>query len=415
VLVSREEDEAPQRPPATTQAQPPAPPPDTRGLVTGITEGNPFLLRGGEVPAAFAAARDRVVALKPRYFRLMVDWRRVQPTAAAPPDWGSPSDGCLRGEGPCAESAGIRDLLRAVRERQQADGGWQVVATFYGTPEWALRGGVPGCGTDRRPNLDAYRALVRSLRDLAVQEGVPIHLWSPWNEPNHPEFLGPQRTECSEDAEPLSPAEYANIALALQAELGPQDRLVLGEVAGYDRPRARAVSAAEFARALPEEVACASDIWAQHAYVRSTDDVPEQRDGADPSLAGDPDDAGDPALLRDVLEALDAHGCERPHKLWITETGVGGPRTGETRPDSPEDDEAGCEAMAGALRAWADDPRVDAAFQYTFREDTAFPVGLADVGLDRLYRAYAAWEAWSRPGAAPASVECRVPPTLDSP
>ena len=67
-----------------------------------------------------------------------------------------------------------RDLLRAVRERQQADGGWQVVATFYGTPEWALRGGVPGCGTERRPNLDAYRALVRSLRELAQQEGPEV-------------------------------------------------------------------------------------------------------------------------------------------------------------------------------------------------------------------------------------------------
>jgi hypothetical protein len=58
---------------------------------------------------------------------------------------------------------------------------------------------------------------------------------------------------------------------------------------------------------------------------------------------------------------------------------------------------------------------VDAAFQYTFREDTAFPVGLADAGLDRLYRAYAAWQAWSRPGAAPATTDCTAAPGLDSP
>jgi hypothetical protein len=411
VLVSRDGDERPSTPATTTTlTQPPAPRAggsDTRGLVTGLTESNPNLLRTGDVPSAFAAARDRVVALKPKYFRLMVDWRRIQPRADMPPDWSSPSDGCLRGLPPCAESSGIRDVLRAVRERQRADGGWEVVATFYGTPEWALRGGAPGCGTDRRPNLDAYRALVRSLREFAQQEGIAIRWWSPWNEPNHPEFLGPQRTECSEDAEPLSPQEYANIALALQAELGPGDRLVLGEVAGFERPRARAVSSAEFARALPAALVCATDIWAQHAYVRPTDDVPATQPDGDPSLAGDPDVAGDPTLLRDVTAALDAHGCEREHRIWITETGVGGPRAGETRPDDAATDAAGCEAMDGALRAWAANPRVDAAFQYTFREDTAFPVGLADARLDRFYRAYDAWEAWSRPGAPPGAVACR--------
>jgi hypothetical protein len=301
----------------------------------------------------------------------------------------------------------VRDVLRAVRERQQADGGWEIVATFYGTPDWALRGGVPGCGTDRRPNLDAYRALVRSLRALAQQEGIPIHWWSPWNEPNHPEFLGPQRTGCDVDGDLLSPSEYANITTALQAELGPGDRLVLGEVAGFERRRPRALSSAEFARALPASVLCASDVWAQHAYVRPAGADAAPSPEGDPSLAGDP---GAPTLLRDVAAALDAHGCERTHRIWITETGVGGPRTGETRPDDPATDVAGCQAMDGALRAWAANPRVDAAFQYTFREDTAFPVGLADVGLDRLYRAYDAWAAWSRPGAAPVAVNCQAGP-----
>jgi hypothetical protein len=399
--------ERPPAPPAT----PPAPPRDTRGLVLGITEGNPALLRTTGVPDAFAAARDRVVALKPAYFRLMVDWRRVQPTAGAPPNWDTPSDGCLRGTPPCAESAGIRALLRAVRERQQADGGWQVVVTFYGTPEWALRGGVAGCGTDRRPNLDAYRALVRSFRDVAAQEQVAVRWWSPWNEPNHPEFLGPQRTECSEDAQPLTPEEYANIAYAMQAELRPGDHLVLGELAGYDRPRARAVSAPEFARDLPRALVCAAGVWAQHAYVRPSDGAGED-DAQEPSLAGDPDAAGDPGLLRDVLEALDAKRCPQRHAVWITETGVGGPRTGERRPADPRTDRAACEAMDDALRFWARDPRVDAAFQYTFREDTSFPVGLADAGLDRLYRSYDAWKAWSVPGPPPGPVDCDQAPSL---
>jgi hypothetical protein len=191
----------------------------------------------------------------------------------------------------------------------------------------------------------------------------------------------------------------------MQAELGPGDHLVLGEVAGFVRPRARAVAAAEFARALPQSVVCASEVWAQHAYVRPADGVSAVAPEGQPSLAGD---AGDPALLRDVTAALDAHGCPGVSRIWITETGVGGPRTGETRPSDPATDVAGCEAMDRALHAWATHPRVDAAFQYTFREDTSFPVGLADVGLDRLYRAYEAWAAWGRPGAPPATVDCQT-------
>jgi hypothetical protein len=415
VLVSGgdEEGPAPPQPTTPTRTQPPAPAPDTRGLVTGLTEGNPALITTAEVPAAFTAARDRAAALKPAYYRLLVDWRRLQPQADAPPNWDSPSDGCLRGTPPCAESAGIRAILRAIHERQEADGGWQVVVTFYGTPAWALRGGVAGCGTDRRPNLDAYRALIRSFRDVAAQESVAVRWWSPWNEPNHPEFLGPQRTECRADADALTPTEYANIAYAMQAELGPGDHLVLGEVAGYDRRRARAVGAAEFAGDLPAQLVCASDVWAQHAYVRPEDTVAPSGDADDTSLAGDPDAAGDPALLRDVLAALDAKGCERRHRIWITETGVGGPHTGEDRPSDDATDRRSCEAMDGALRFWARDPRVDAAFQYTFREDTSFPVGLADAGLDRLYRSYDAWRAWSTPGAAPATIGCGQPPALD--
>jgi hypothetical protein len=49
--------------------------------------------------------------------------------------------------------------------------------------------------------------------------------------------------------------------------------------------------------------------------------------------------------------------------------------------------------MARALAVWRDDPRVDVAMQYTFREDTAFRVGLANPRLTRLEPAYAAWNA----------------------
>ena len=42
---------------------------------------------------------------------------------------------------------------------------------------------------------------------------------------------------------------------------------------------------------------------------------------------------------------------------------------------------ADCQALNVSLRRWNDDPRVDAVFQYTFRDDPVFPVGLADAKL----------------------------------
>jgi hypothetical protein len=147
------------------------------------------------------------------------------------------------------------------------------------------------------------------------------------------------------------------------------------------------VGAAEFARALPDDVVCAAGVWGEHAYVRVS--------GA---LAGD--SAGEPpgalAVLRDVTDALDAHGCPGPPlPVWITETGA-----------ESSAGRGGCEAMARALAAWSEDPRVDAAFQYTFREDTAFPVGLADPALTTLEPAYAAWLALATGTLADPTAAC---------
>jgi hypothetical protein len=362
----------------------PAPP----GLAIGLAEQNPHLIRPGPVPEGFGAWRDRAAALRPRVFRLLVDWSQVQPSPAAPPDWSAPRDGCLRGLAPCGEYAGVRDLLAALAERQAADGGWEVVASPYGAPAWALEpaAGCPSGGTIRPA---AYAAFLRSLAAVAREAGVAVRRWSPWNEPNHPTFLAPQRGACAPDAPALSPAAYAELVRTARRALGRGARLVIGEVAGYDRPRDEAVGAAEFAAALPRDVACAATVWGQHAYVGR----------GSGRLAADREAGGHRRLLRAVRTALDAHRCPEPHRIWITETGAAPERAGGEDP---------CAAMDRALRAWAADPRVDVAVQYTFREDTAFRVGLADAGLTTELPSYAAWRAWGArdPGGPPPDPPC---------
>lgn len=376
-------------PPATTA---PAPAPSQEpppGLRIGIAEQNPWLIAPGDVPAAFAPWRDRLAALKPAFFRLMVDWSRVQPSADAPPNWDAAGDGCLRGAQPCAATRGIRQLVRAIAARRAVDGfdSWQVVVSPYGAPDWALepQQGCPGGGG--RIREDAYRGLIRSLQRMLDEEAVTFTWWSPWNEPNHPTFLAPQRAACGRDQAAISPGAYADLVRAAQAELPSGAPLVLGEVAGYARPRREAVGAAEFAAALPPDVACASAVWAQHTYVGR----------GSTSLAADRERGGNPSLLRDVERALDSHGCEQQHRIWITETGA-----------ATDNGPGSCAAMDAALRAWDADDRVDVAIQYTFREDSAFPVGLADATLTEPRPAYRAWLAWGarNPSAGAPAAPC---------
>jgi hypothetical protein len=122
---------------------------------------------------------------------------------------------------------------------------------------------------------------------------------------------------------------------------------------------------------------CAGTIWTYHVYV------------------------GDADTLAQLEAALDARGCPRRYRIWITETGV---KTG-----APAGEPAACRRVDALLRRWYADPRVDAAFQYTFREAPHFPVGLADPTLMRLYPTYYLWRAWggTRRPDTPPPAECR--------
>jgi len=368
--------------------------PGGAALAIGITEPNPNLVwpRGAHpVPDPFARWRDALARIHPDYYRLVVDWRTLQPERDAPPDLDRPQSGCMRAKGPCAGWRGLREQLRALAARQR-EGGWEGLAVLTGSPSWAARapGGCERPGTQARSRapyaLGAYRRLVRDVLAAAREAGAALRWWSPWNEPNHPYFLSPQRITCEPGERSAATGAYARLARALQAELARapgEQELVLGELAGVRRAKADVTGVEEFVAGLPRGLVCAVPVWGQHLYAGGQDPLPG------------------------VKRALAAHGCGREHAIWVTETGIrlGSGRLGNRLEEGAEAAVAldrACPAVAAQLRRLHADPQVTAAFQYTLREDDRFRTGLVTTALDRAYPVLGLWEAWGA-GARPSA------------
>jgi hypothetical protein len=359
-------------------------------LAIGITEQNPNLVSAGKiVPPEFARWRDELGRLHPALYRLVIDWPSIQPRRRRRANLETINAGCVRAVGPCAAYLGVREQLEALASRQ-AQGGWEGVAVITGTPDWAgerRAGCLEGSGGARarplsRRGLAAYRRLVRDVLAAAAEAGASLPWWSPWNEPNHPYFLAPQRTSCSGAAPSLAAGEYTRIARALNAALAAapgEQRYVLGELAGLHLRSPKSTTIVEFIAALPRDLVCGTPVWSQHGYLEGRDQ------------------------LADIEAALSAKGCGRRHAVWMTETGVGLARTGRGRGG---DESLSCRRMHAQLRRWYRDARVTAAFQYTMREDNLFPTGLVTTDLTAAYPVLETWQAWGMtnrptPTAAP--------------
>ena len=353
----------------------------------GLTEENANLLWSPAVTGRrrFQRAREQLSALHPAYVRLLIDWAALQPLASRPPALDARASGCARVIAPCAAYAGVREELAAIATQQRSEPGFQVVIVIFGTPTWAARS-PSGCergsrgAFSRAPSaagLGAYRALIHALSALGAREGVPLQWWAPWNEPNDPTFLAPQRASCLSGASPRSAGAYAELVRAMAAQLGVeggQRHIVLGELNAYANGSPQRLSPAEFLAALPSDVACLGSVWSVHAY----------------AARGRFATSGDPVA---VLEHALMRGgeCARAAPIWVTEAGAGAPHPGDPRGPAGPDEIAGCEALATQLLAWERDARVSAVFQYTFRDDPAFPVGLINPALSHIYPAYRLW------------------------
>jgi hypothetical protein len=362
------------------------------GLAVGVTEPNPNLYGTTPVPAPWEQWRQALGTIHPSYYRLVVDWASIQPSADAPADLSAPNAGCMRAVQPCLGWSGVRDQLRALAARQK-EGGWTALVVITGTPAWAAApasgceraGASPGSRPPRSDALGAYEKLVTDLLAAAKQEGAQLSYWSAWNEPNHPAFISPQRPRCDPAAPSQAAAQYSALVHALQQALGGQGQIVLGETAGIMKPTRYATSVPEFIAALPQDVVCASAIWTQHAYI------------------GGPDPVGP------VAEALAARGCPQPKTIWITETGVGPAPSDLSAARAVTDARAGCEELHDRLVQWWNDPRVTVAFQYTLREDDRFPTGLVTTDLAAARPTLAEWTAWGgsrAPAGPPPAATC---------
>lgn len=385
VVALTGDDERPAPPPAPTPTPTPTPerprldgPAAGPSLALGITEPNPNLFAPDAVlavPEPWRSWRDELVRIRPQLYRLVVEWNKLQPRRTAPADLEALTSGCMRDKQPCAAYAGVKDQLRALAARQR-EGGWEALVVFTGTPEWAAVRPY-GCreeafaGAPR--DLAAYRDLVAGVIAAAAREGAELRYFTPWNEPNHPYFLAPQRAACDAASPSRAIRPYARLVRALRAELaehGGDRRLVLGEMAGILEPSSRATSVAEVIRGLPRELVCSAQVWSQHAYIGGTDPVST------------------------VTSALAERRCPRRHAIWITETGVGPAPGGFSLARGITSEAQGCRLLHRRLRAWRADPRVRLAVQYTFREDDLFPTGLITTDLTRARPALREWQAW---------------------
>jgi hypothetical protein len=166
---------------------------------------------------------------------------------------------------------------------------------------------------------------------------------------------------------------YAEIARALKRALdrapGRQE-IVLGETAGLLERKSSYTDVQQFVRRLPRDVVCSAYAYGQHGYVGGPDPVDE------------------------VATGLRRFSCPQTAEIWITETGVGAPRSGEPRRTSVAAQRRACRNMHRRLVRWYEDPRVTAAFQYTLREDDRFATGLVTTDLSHGYPALKEWQAW---------------------
>lgn len=234
-----------------------------------------------------------------------------------------------------------------------------------------LTGPVPKWATRRKRGYIAdpsAKQFGRWVRAVATRYGDRVDLWSIWNEPNHPSFLGPQFRH----GRPHTPKLYRRLYQAAERSIhrvpgGSKDAVLFGETAPIGNqnvvaPLAFMRGAMCLSKSYKKARGCKKlriDGYAHHAYTRKEGPTARFGDGDDVSIGS----------LDRLVKALDRAGkagaIDRGRSIYLTEFGI------QSKPDTI----AGvsftrqAEYLAISERIAYANPRVAAFSQYLMFDD----------------------------------------------
>jgi hypothetical protein len=306
-------------------------------------------------PAQREATLDELQSLGVRAVRIVLYWQDVAPEPGR-----NDKPGVDLADPNVYSWGGYDDAIGAARAR-----GMRVLVTLTTPgPRWGTR--------DRRDGIT--RPLPAEFRRFAEaagrRYGERVGAWAALNEPNHPDFLGPQYAK---SGRPLSPAIYRGLYRAMVAGLEASgnggDTILMGETA--PRGTGRVVHPITFLRgslclsqAWKRSKRCGAlrvDGWAHHPYTTKVGPFFRPPSPNDVTIG----------VLSRLTRALDratragAFRRKANMPLWLTEFGI------QSTPDRyfgvSLTKQLEFRAIAERL-AWSN-PRVRAFSQYLLRDD----------------------------------------------
>ena len=299
---------------------------------------------------------DEIQRMGVAQIRQLVYWRQfsAQPNSKRAPQFDTAN--------PDKYPAGTWDLLDRLVDSTTRRG-MQLQLTVTGpVPKWATK--------RKRGHIDdpSPRLFGRWVRAVVARYGSRVNLWSIWNEPNHPDFLGPQYRHGSPHTPKLYRKLYVAGDHAIHATAGNERDVVLfGETAPIGNQNV--VSPLGFLRgalclnsAYKAKGSCKRlrmDGYAHHAYTRK----------AGPTFVSEDPDEVSIGSLRRLTSALDraarAGRVNAGVGIYLTEYGV------QSYPDkiAGVTPRRQAEYLAISERMATANPRVQLFSQYLMKDD----------------------------------------------
>jgi hypothetical protein len=317
-----------------------------------VFEAPSELLDDGEREATL----DEIQALGVSHVRALVYWRwtSARPSSKRKPKFDTADHMAY----PPATWGPLDRLMDSIQRRKM-------------TAQLTLTGEVPKWATKRKKDYvsdPGAKLFGKWARAVATRYGDRVDQWSIWNEPNHPQFLGPQ----FKNGKPHTPKLYRKLYVAGEKAIhgvagNGRDKVLMGETAPVGTPNV--VSPLEFLRGAlcldkdyKAKGSCKKlrvDGYAHHAY------TPKQ---GPTYVSKDPDEVNIGSVGR-LTEALDkaarAGRIAKGRGIYLTEFGIQSwpDKLGGVRPARQAEYIAMSEKIAYA------NPRVKAFSQYLLRDD----------------------------------------------